>query len=583
MQKVLEKVFDIMKKEIMSGSVSSPGLGVGNLFLIQDVTCKIRDELIEVKDIEREITNLEVAICKTFVEIYDLKNGFKGILTEEESRIFEFYKMVLEDNIFFDEIKSIITDQRMYAEKAVFTGIQKYIEDIIDSGNSYFAQREYDLKDLRDRLVKNIHNKEEAHASNITKGDIVAVGDLTPILAAHLAKKAVQGVVVENGGGYYTHAAIILRSVGIPLLNGINFESLCDKSNTKSIIDCFNGSIIINPSQDEIESAQIYKDREKRLKDSQIENKDPAVTTDGYKIDLLANINSVKEFINAKNINIDGIGLVRTESLFINYNSIPDEKRQYNTYKKIVKDMNKKIVVIRTADIGGDKTPLTNNLIDGESGLRGIKRSLLLKEEFSIQLKAVLRAASYGNVGISLPMVEEALDVREVKSIIKELKYNMEMENITFGELAGIGALIETEKAVDNIGSILKEVDFVSIGTNDLLSQVCGVQRKCSAINERSFLEPQFLKFLWYLVRKAKKYNKKISVCGEMASDPLGAVVLVGFGIYNLSLSTHKFSMVNSILRKISFKEARERVKFSMKCNSVEEVKSIYEDWLEMI
>jgi phosphotransferase system enzyme I (PtsI) len=282
-------------------------------------------------------------------------------------------------------------------------------------------QRIYDLNDIRKRIIKNIHGEDSTDFDKINNKNIAAVKELTPTIATMLCKKSVKGVLANEGAGFFSHSAIILRSGGIPVLGEIEFEKIAKYHGSATIIDCQSDLAIVNPSHSTVESYRKQIDDYKIIYNKK-QNQMPVVTTDGHLVTILANISNVKDFNTAKALNMAGIGLLRTESLYLNYKKPPNERRQYLIYSKIAKEMSGKPVVIRTADIGGDKLPdsLGINTESLERSSRGIKRSLERKEEFMTQIKCILRAAEKGNIKISFPMVSTAKELREAKKIIEE-------------------------------------------------------------------------------------------------------------------------------------------------------------------
>lgn len=580
-----------MARKTFKAEAVSFGIGMGRLFFIKEPDVKINEDLIEESQVENEITNLEVSICKTFIEIHDLNDGFKGILSEKENRIFDFYSQILDDKKFFEEINDTIKNKRYTAQRAIHTCIQKYIDEILKSDNDYIKQRAFDLIDIRKRLLKNISGSNEIKTEDITKDHIVVVDELTPILAAELGKKEVKGVVAREGAGYFTHASIILRSTGIPALNGVNIREPDKFSDSPAIVDAVNGVLIVNPSDHDIKacirnsnkkSACVIKNSGEDDGASDDEKNESLVTADGVRVHLLLNISSVKEFLRARKSDIEGIGLVRTESLFINYKKIPDESRQFAAYKKIVTCMGNKPVIIRTADIGGDKVPEFLNMNDNSISRsdRGIKRSLEQRQEFITQVRAILRASEYGNAAISFPMVDTACEIKEAREIIDYV--NDELERIN-GKRQSIrvGTMIETALSVENLEEILKQVDFISIGTNDMLHQICEQNRKCSTLEKRSYLEPVMLNTIKYCVDKALENKTDVSVCGEMATDPMGVAVLLGMGIRNFSMSPASVNDIYNFVKGISITEAEDLARRVLEKDSLRDVKKLLTKWMK--
>lgn len=570
-----------MIEKTFKGKAVSSGVAIGELFIIKDTETQIDDGNIQESEIDNQITLLEVAICKTFIEIYDLKDGFRGILSEEENRIFDFYKEVLDDKSFFEEIINTIRTKKIFASNAIYIYIQKYIDEILQSNNEYMKQRIYDLKDIRKRIIKNIYGESRTDLDKINDKNIAAVKELTPTIATILCKKSVQGVLAQEGAGFFSHSSIILRSGGVPLLGEIEFEEISKHQGSTAIVDCVSNLAIVNPSSLTIKN---YKRQinEYKIIDNKKQNQKPVITMDGHSVTILANISNIKDFNIAKTLNMAGIGLVRTESLYLNYKKTPDEKRQYLIYSKIAKSMSGKPVVIRTADIGGDKLPdsFGINSESLERSSRGIKRSLEQKEEFMTQIKCILKAAEKGNIKISFPMVSTAKELQDAKKIISEASDKLHKESFYTAKKISIGTMIETALSVENIDEILKEVDFISIGTNDLLHQICKFNRKCSPLEKRSYLEPEFLKTVQYCINKAIINNKRVSVCGEMASDIEAVAILVGMGVQELSMNPVFSLSVSNFIRSIRFKEAQEIANKAVEAKSIEFVKDMLSKWV---
>lgn len=581
-----------MERKNFEGEPVSTGTGVGKVFIIKESDIVINEDIIDESEVEAQITNLEVAICRTFIEIYDLNDGFRGILSEEENRIFDFYKEILDDRTFFEEIKNLIKNERYRADMAIHTCIKKYIDEISESNNEYIKQRVFDLNDVAKRLIKNISggisDENDIKIKEINSEQIVVIKELTPIIAASLAKKEVKGVVAEEGAGYFTHASIILRSTGIPAINGICIDEIEKFHDNPAIIDGEKGILIVNPTEREMDDFKFGSSRKPLcIKDSKnsgilFEGR-PVETADGHRVGLFVNISSVKEFFAAKSLGIDGVGLVRTESLFINYKKIPDEKRQYLIYSKIAKEISGKPVVIRTADIGGDKVPGALGINDQSLSRspRGIKRSLEHKKELITQIRAIMRAAEFGEVSISFPMVDSIGQIKEVKSIIEEVSVELTEKNGQPLKSIRIGTMIETAESVKIIEEILNEVDFISIGTNDMLHQICEQNRKCSTLEMRSYLEPVFLQTLKYCVDKAIEKNKPASVCGEMATDPMAVIVLLGIGVKDLSMGPAYIEDIGRFIRTVKLDEAKEAARRAMEGRSLQEVKDMLSEWIK--
>ena len=568
---------------IFKGIPVSNGIAEGQLHIIEQHAPYIDRGIIDVAQVEVEATRLELAIEDTVLELHSLKDNLGKNLETQEMLIFEAHEAILRDKYFIDEIKSIIRSRRCFAENAVDICIQAYTKQIESSGNEYAKQRVYDLNDIGSKVIKNIVGESRAVLDEIKDRQIVCVKELTPSFAAMLNTKNIVGLVAQEGGGYLSHAAIILRGLEIPTLNNICFEEMRKFAKHSAIIDCYNGTLTIDPGQDEIENYdEILKENTERHNELSTVKDKPAVTVDGYKIGISANISSLEECDIAVRKNVDGIGLVRTETLFLNSVKMPGEKEQFLVYSKIAKDMKYKPVIIRTADIGGDKIPgFMNDSADETQKLRGLSYSLAHKDQFMTQIRSIIRAAEFGNVSITFPMVNNGSEIREVKKLISKVLSEMEVQGEKVKSCVKIGAVIETIEGVDNLDDILTEVDYISIGTNDLLQQTMELDRKSSKSGIREYFHPVFLKTLQYCINKANRKNKTVSICGEMASDPMASVILLGMGASDLSMCPSRALKVKSVIRKTSMKEAKEMVGNALRSMNKDYVKDIVSEWMK--
>lgn len=564
------------------GVSASTGFGLGEIFIFEQKEFSINKGNISDTQIESELIKLEKAIDKTLIEIFDLSEDIKKSLSESENLIFDTYRSILEDRYFIREIKDIITLEKVYAKYAIDICIEKYIELIEESDNEYAKQRVHDFNDIKTRLIRNIDNKSEKTPFDFFENHIIVVEELTPSLAGMFCRKKTLGVVAKKGAGYLSHAAIILRSLGIPTLNDIDFKMLKEFNRSLAIIDGDEGLLIVKPIKAEIEK---YKDMLKNNSEKQIESHQvvshPTTTTDGHRIGLHANISNIKEYSLAANNGVDGIGLVRTEMLFYNSKKTPNEKEQVYIYSRIARRMAYKPIIIRTVDIGDDKIPMSVSESDKEAfqNLRGIQRSLVQKEQLKTQIRSIIRASMYGNISISFPMINTSKEVMQVKQLISDINCELRQEGIKLDKSIKMGVIIETKSAVKNLEGIVSEVDFINIGTNDLFQQLMKRDRENTDGKKCEYCEPEFLKIIRKCVNEAEKQNKYVSVCGEMAADPMSSILLLGMGVNDLSISPSKFVSINRALTKVSLKEATDLAQRALKSKTAEDVRKIMWDW----
>ncbi|MEN8905557.1 MAG: phosphoenolpyruvate--protein phosphotransferase [Clostridiales bacterium] len=568
------------RTEVIGTSVSN-GIGLGKIHILKQKTLDINKEKIDQDDTLEEIEKLETAINNAKIEIYDLKDSFRDSLSEHDNNIFEVYKMILKDKSFIREMKDLIELQLYHADYAVDYCISNYINALLISNNEYMKQRIHDLRDIKQRIIRNIHGEDSEEIDKIVRKQIIFVQQLTPSLAARIAKKKVMGVIAQEGAAYLSHAAIILRGLGIPALNNIKVENVNSFNEEFAVIDGDKGKIIVYPDKLELEKYRAYykaglKNYRLIFKEFLRRRKRCAVTTDGYKIDVTANIGNLQELDKFNDNDLDGIGLVRTELLFIKSNKMPDEKEQYNAYAKIVKKMNKKFVVIRTLDIGQDKAfndinTKTNSSLEV---LRGISFSLVQKDVFIEQIRAIMSTSELGDVRISFPMVNTVNEILKAKNIVREVYRDLVRENKPLRHVK-LGATIETKEGVKNIRDILEHVDFISIGTNDMLEQFMGIDRRDFKSERIKSVLPEFLAIITNVITEAKRRNRRVSICGEIASDPLIAILLMGIGADELSMMPAKIDKICHIIRRVSLEEARKLAYTVLECDNIDAAEHI--------
>jgi phosphoenolpyruvate-protein phosphotransferase (PTS system enzyme I) len=573
----------VLKRYSVEGLATSSGVGIGPIYIFHHEKYKLDFGHIGESGLNHQLKRLDGAITKTIKEILSLKDQLKDRLEENEKFILNVYKTILEDEYFINEIKNIIKIQKLYADNAVEIGFNNYIKEIDISGNEHIKQRIYDLNELKERLIKNIIGGSEPALDDIHHKHIVAVKEITPTLAAVLGKKKIMGILAEEGGTYFSHAAIILRGLGIPLINNINYINIQKYENSEAIIDGYEGVLIIHPDINEIEHhKEVLKRNIKGQRNLTLKRRMSTNTRDGQIIKILANIGDVEDCSLAKEKNVDGIGLVRTEILFVAKDSVPDEREQFATYLKIVKKMRNKPIVFRTIDFGGDKLPqfAPEKFMKSDIELRGIRRSLLYKDDLIKQLRCILQVARYGEIGITFPMVYNANEIRQAKVIIQKILLELQKTNGRAFKEIKIGAFIETLEAFENLDAILKEVNFINIGTNDLFKLTVGSNKLNRSSNDSEYLEPEFLRILKSCISKAKKKKKQIIICGEMAADPLAVALLIGMGASELSLAPAKAVEVRAAIGKLNSNESKKLCDSATRCSSVLEVKKILSEWI---
>ncbi len=560
-----------MERHFLKGLPVSDGVGIGRLYVLKPSGCEINKGTVARSKVNDEVSRLYKGISSTLGEFQQLKN-----LLKKNNLIFEVYEAILRDSLFIDEIIELIRNNRIFADNAVDICIKKYVSEIEQSSNEYARQRVYDLNDLGAKIIRNMAGQKDSFIDHIYRKQIIAVRELTPSLTVLLGKRKVMGIVAYGGAAYFSHSAIMLRSLGIPVLNDINYDFMQRFDGQQAIIDGTDGFLIINPDKDDNERYRnILKSSIKKRKELMSHRHKPALTRDGCRIAISANISSVEECEEIVKLNADGIGLVRTEMLFAAKGSLPDETEQTDVYCEIAERMRNRPVVIRTWDIGEEKVLgfLGGERLEAKS--RSIENSLVNRDEFRTQIRSILRAAEHGNIKITFPMVDSAEQLRQIKSILIAAESKLEEECKKKFKIPQIGAFIETKTGIMNLDEILPLLDFINLGTNDLLQHTLGKAREFSRVKKNEYYNPQFLKTVDACIRKAKLYKKHVCVCGEMASDPAVSILLIGMGIDELSMNSYRIPVIKELLSRVSIDEARQLAKSALEASSIAEVKRI--------
>ncbi|MBM09947.1 MAG: phosphoenolpyruvate--protein phosphotransferase [Magnetovibrio sp.] len=508
----------------------------------------------EAKD--EEISRLEKAIAGTKEQIGSLKDQVREAAgSEGEENIFDAHLLVLEDKVVLDEVRKNVREDNFNIEYAFYKTMSHYIEALRKIGDRYLRERVVDVEDVMRRVLRNLASGEKAEYS-ARHDHVLVVPELTPSDTAQMNHSLVQGFATEIGS-YTSHAAIIARSLGLPAVVGIN--RFCEEVHTgdQLLIDGYNGVVVINPSASTLSEYEILKKEKDKLREGLEEfiNKD-AETKDGREIILSANIEFAYESDLAKKNGAKGIGLFRTEFFYMNTSGAPDEEEQFQTYSEVADTVDPNTVIIRTLDIGGDK--LQNNSIKPELnpflGWRGVRVSLDRPELFKVQLRAILRVAAVSKVGIMFPMISTLKELKQAKELLNEAENELIDAGVTYERPAEIGAMIEVPSAALIADQLAKEVDFFSVGTNDLIQYTMAVDR----INERVSdlyqpLNPAVVRLLKETINAGHDAGIWVGVCGEMASDLFFTPLLIGLGFDELSVGAPRVPAIKHAIRSLDY------------------------------
>lgn len=580
-----------MNPKLLKGVAAVSGISIGTAYLYEKQVEIVEDEILE--NIEASLEKLEHALEKSKKElkkIFDLAIDKMG---EKRAQIFEAQLMILDDPVLIGKIKSRIVNEKRSPEFVVNDEISKYQELLSNSKETYLQERSYDIEDIKNRIIRNL--KKKKWQSRIDNDVIVVTNNITPADTVLFSRVNVKGYVT-NIGGLTSHAAIVARSLNIPAVLGIHGATLEIKDGDLLIVDGLHGEVIVSPTEEQL---NYYKEKCKRLKefDSELAKlvDKPAVTTDGKKIILRANLDIVEELeIIIKN-GAEGTGLVRTEQIFNLEDEFPDEEKQVVTYSELAEKLYPHMVVLRVFDIGGDKVfPIDFKEPNPFLGWRGIRFLLDNEELFKIQIRAILRSSIHKNVKIMIPMITFIDEIRRSKEIIESCKEELRKESKEFDNDINIGIMIEVPSAAVMAEEFAEEVDFISIGTNDLIQYLLAVDRGNEIVSSlyKEF-HPAVIRTLFKIINSGKMGDAKVSMCGEMAADILATPLLVGMGLDSLSVSASTIPHIKKIIRSINYKEAKllaeECLKYKtekevshrlveyFKNNFVDEIENIYE------
>ncbi len=567
-----------MSKRITSGTVASPGIKIGKAFVYQGHKIIIPKYRIADEDIVFEVDRFEQAFEKTKQEIIGIQQQIAESLSREMSDIFMSHILVLEDPAIVERARRTIIEEKRNAEWVINDISLELINSLGTIKDEYLRERIIDISDINKRLISNLQKTKTTSITDINEEVIVFATDLTPSETALMDKDLILAFVTDKGGKT-SHTAIMARALEIPAIVGtINGTSMIKTGDTV-IVDAVHGQIIINPDSDEIEEFESYQQDFQRLEVelAKLTNL-PAQTTDDVDIFIYGNIEIPEEMEIIKNHGAQGIGLFRSEFLFMD-KSLPDEEHQYQQYRRVVEFFKPLPVTIRTLDVGGDKVYAYTNAYKERNpflGVRAIRFSLENEELFIIQIRAILRASVYGNVKIMFPMISTVEEIIKAKMLTSKAMEQLESEGKKFNRDIKIGIMVEVPSAAIHADILAKHVDFFSVGTNDLVQYILAVDR----INENiaylyNPLNLSVLRFLKLVVDSANRSGTSISICGEMAGEPQYTMVLLGLGFRKLSMSPTYMYQVKKIIRSVSMKECEEMVEKIFNMETTEEVEKL--------
>lgn len=536
---------------------TSSGIAIGKVLVYKEPELII--ELKQIDDIDFEIKRLDKAIKKGIEEVQDLYDETLENVGEEEAQIFNAHKMMLEDPEFIDGIKSKIKEKKVNVEWAVKEVSNQFIELFENIEDEYLRARALDLKDVSKRLLRELLGIKSTDLRTLKEKCILVAEDLTPSDTAQMNKDMVIGFVTELGGKT-SHTSIMARTLEIPAVAGVKDITKITSNEDMMIIDGSEGLILLNPSEHEIKVYENKKSEYERFnKKIQQMKGEKSISKDGVKIEIVANIGTPKDVDSVIQKDGEGVGLYRTEFLYMDSDNMPTEDEQFEAYKIVAERLKGKPVIIRTLDVGGDKDIPYLNLPEEMNpflGYRAIRLCLDRTDIFKIQLRALLRASAFGNIKIMFPMISNIKEIRDAKRILEEAKNELRNENISFNEDIEIGIMVEIPAVAIHSDIFAKEVDFFSIGTNDLIQYTVAVDRGNQDISYLySQYHPAVLKLIKMTIENGHKQGIWVGMCGEAAGDEKLIPLLLGMGLDEFSMSPSSVLKARWIIKNTSKKE----------------------------
>lgn len=555
---------------VYKGIAAAPGIAIKPAYLFKKDIEIINNE--SITDIEEAIASFNEALEKSKNELAKVFSLAVDKLGEKRAALFEAQIMILDDPILIEKIVSRIADEKMNPEFIVNDEISKYQDLMISSNEPYMKERSQDIEDIKNRIIRNIRKKK--WKSRITEEVIVVSESLTPADTVLFSRMKVAGYIT-NFGGLTSHAAIVARSLDVPAVVGVHDATENIDDGDILIIDGFNGIVIVNPT---VEQLNEYKDKLEKLHQldkelAKLKDK-KAITKDGKVINIFANLDLSEELEIIIQNGAEGIGLLRTEQIFQEYDSFPNEEQQTKVYTEFAEKLYPLPLTIRAFDIGGDKVlPIDVQEPNPMLGWRGIRFLLDNEELFRSQIRAVLRASKHKNVKFMIPMISSFSEIIRAKEIIRECKSELTEEKIIFDNQIEIGIMIEVPSAALLIKDFAAEVDFFSIGTNDLIQYMLAVDRGNDIVNSQyQEFHPAIIRTLDFIIREANKAGTKVTLCGEMAADFRAIPLLVGLGLDSISVSGAVIPYAKSIIRNLDYSQINKFVADCLKCKTEYEI-----------
>jgi phosphotransferase system enzyme I (PtsI) len=564
-------------EKVFRGIAVSAGICRGKILVLHRARHVIAKRELADEKIALEVSRFEKSLVQTRQQISEVQRKVVQNMGAKEGDIFEAHLLMLEDRMLVDEVIRMIREQKVNAESAFHEVSERYVAVLASVDDEYLRERADDMRDLTSRVLDNLLEvQDEFDLRHITEPCILVSRDLSPSTTAQLDKKLVLGFATDIGGKT-SHTAIMARSLGIPAVVGLKAASEEMDTGDYALLDGYNGTIVVNPTDQTLfeygQLSRIKASLDEKLREIQFQ---PAVTLDGKPIHLSANIEDKNDVAAVIKYGAEGVGLFRTEFLFINRENSPSEEDQYKVYRQVAAALKPNPVIIRTLDLGGDKFASHLQLAEEMNpflGWRAIRFCLAQPELFRAQLRAILRASAEGNVKMMYPMISGLDELTQANALLEKCKAELRAGKIPFDEKMEVGAMIEIPSAVLIADALARRVKFFSIGSNDLIQYTLAADRtneKVSHLYEPT--HPAIIRLIKMTVDAAHRHGIWVGVCGEVAGDPVLTPLLIGLGVDELSAAPPVVAQVKYMIRRLKLNEANELADFALQCESPTEI-----------
>ena len=570
----------------MKGIIASPGIAIGKAFVLEQKEVVINEALLkDASECEAEVEKFRKAVTETEAQLNDIIETTEKRLSAKEADVFRAHLMMLNDPTLEDAVMDKINNGMMHADKAVAEATEEVSAMLASLDDEYLRERAADIKDVGGRILDNVVGNVRVSLDQLDEEVVVFANDLTPSDTATMDMNYVKGFVTQLGGRT-SHTSIIARIMGLPAIVGTGDVLSKVKHGDMVVLDAVDCDVMVNPDDAKMAEGK------KKLEDF-LEHKRQldavkmleAVTTDGHKVEVVGNIASPNDCKGAKENGAEGVGLFRTEFLYMSRPTLPSEDEQFEAYKAAVEAMAPGAVIIRTLDIGGDKAADCIKFPEEMNPFLGWRAIRMYFDRLDIikpQMRAVLRASAFGKLRVMFPMVISVEEITKMYAIIDECKAELKNEGKAFDENLEIGIMVETPSAAINAEKFAKIVDFFSIGTNDLTQYVLGVDRGNEMIADLyQPLHPSVIRAIKMVIDASHKEGKWTGVCGELAGDEKGAALLLGMGLDEFSMSAGSIPTIKNLIRKSSFAEMQKAAEEALELQTSEEVNAYVDKLLE--